>query len=445
MATRATNSAHGAIRPRSRERLRDFGRAVTYQIGGLPIAVRAGLNRHPATPEAVVRRAYARQFWHPHTLSEIGALCVALLIWPFALAGMGVAFLFKNGRIVAERSNRSVPRQMLDQLRLYAAAGVLPPWYYIFELHRRPLKSHARGFIYRWESKAGVMRLLKEGGRQPLSAVNDKAEFFEHCQAHQVAAAPVLAVIREGTIEQHAHPAELDTDLFVKPVCGRGGKGAERWDRTGADRYQNSQGEELGREELFARLQRRSLKTPLLVQTRLRNHPALAPLNNDALSTVRVLTCLNEAGEPEVVGAALRMAIGGNHVVDNLHAGGIAAAVDIESGRLGSASNLGADCGLGWIERHPDSKAPVTGVALPMWDEVQSLAIRAHKAFADRVLVGWDIAITPDGPVVVEANGAPDLDIMQRFVRHGLMAARLGILLAFHVSQLGADGLSAIS
>src|SRR4051794_10644164 len=114
MATRATNSAHDATGPRRRERLRDFGRAVTYQIGGLPIAVRAGLNRHPATPEAVVRRAYARQFWHPHTLPEIGVLCVALLIWPFALLGMGVAFLFKNGRIVAERSNRSVPRQMLD-------------------------------------------------------------------------------------------------------------------------------------------------------------------------------------------------------------------------------------------------------------------------------------------------------------------------------------------
>src|SRR5437868_6316676 len=439
MATRARHSAHGAIRPPRRQRLRDFGRAVTYQIGGLPIAVRAGLNRQVATPDAVIRRAYARQFWHPHTLSDIGALGVALLIWPFALAGMAAAFVFKNGRIVAQRSNRSVPRQMLDQFRLYAAAGVLPPWYYIFELHRRPLKSHARDFIYRWESKAGVMRLLRESGRQPLSAVNDKAEFFEHCRAHQVATARVLAVVRDGEIEQQVHPAELDTDLFVKPVCGRGGKGAERWDRIGAERYRNPQGEELGREELFARLQRRSLTTPLLIQTRLRNHPGLAPLNNDALSTVRVLTCLNEAGEPELVGAALRMAIGGNHVVDNLHAGGIAAAVDLDSGRLGPASNLGADSSLGWIRRHPNSEAPVTGVVLPMWDEVRMLAVRAHKAFDDRVLVGWDIAITPDGPMVVEANGTPDLDIMQRFVRHGLMAARLGVLLAFHLSQLGLD------
>ena len=39
----------------------------------------------------------------------------------------------------------------------------------------------------------------------------------------------------------------------------------------------------------------------------------------------------------------MRMAIDGNHVVDNLHAGGIAAAVDLDAGTLGPASDLGAD------------------------------------------------------------------------------------------------------
>jgi len=156
-----------------------------------------------------------------------------------------------------------------------------------------------------------------------------------------------------------------------------------------------------------------------------------------------VLTCLNEQGEPEVVGAAMRMAIGVNHVVDNLHTGGIATAVDLDTGALGPASNLGADARLGWMDRHPVSGAQITGTRLPLWNEVREFALRAHRAFADRVLVGWDIAVTPNGPVLVEGNGCPDLDIMQRFVRGGLMAARLGALLAFHVSQLGLDQLPA--
>ena len=51
----------------------------------------------------------------------------------------------------------------------------------------------------------------------------------------------------------------------------------------------------------------------------------------------------------------MRMAVGKNHVVDNLHAGGICAGVDLVTGELGPASNLGSDVRLGWIERHPDS------------------------------------------------------------------------------------------
>ena len=249
---------------------------------------------------------------------------------------------------------------------------------------------------------------------------------------------PVLALASGGRIDQLADDCDFNRDLFVKPNVGRGGKGAERWDYVGPG-YRNPAGEEIGRDDLFARLAKRSLGEPIIVQPRIVNHSALEPLNNGALSTVRILTCLDESGHPEVVGAAMRMAIDGNHVVDNLHAGGIAAAVDVDSGSLGPASDLGADASFGWVDRHPANDAQIFGTQLPMWEDVKRFAIRAHGAFADRVIVGWDIAITPDGPVLVEGNGAPDLDIMQRFVRHGLMAARLGILLAFHVSQLGLD------
>ena len=151
---------------------------------------------------------------------------------------------------------------------------------------------------------------------------------------------------------------------------------------------------------------------------------------------MRVLTCLNEKGQPEIIGAATRMAIGTNHVVDNLHAGGIAAAVNLETGILGRASNLGADARLGWLDFHPVSGARITGTRLPKWDGVREFAVRTHRAFDDRILVGWDIAITPDGPVLVEGNGSPDLDIMQRFAGRGLLAGRLGVLLAFHLSHL---------
>jgi Sugar-transfer associated ATP-grasp len=426
---------------RTKQRVKDFGRGVTYKIAGLPIAVRHSLGRRGQAPDQVLRRAYSRRYWHPRGWSERAQLALALLIWPFVLVGLQISFTLRSGGAVARGLGRPVRRQLVDQLRLYLGAGVLPPWYYIFELHRRPSTGEARDFIYRWESKAGFLQLLKEDDRAPATELNNKALFAEHCREHQIRTAPVLAVLTGGDVEYCALPAEFDTDLFVKPVIARGGKGAQRWDLVEPATYRSTAGETLSRGQLCGRLCELSRKASLLVQQRLKNHPELQPLNNGALSTVRVLTCLNEQGEPEVMGAAMRMAIGANHVVDNLHAGGIATAVDLETGALGPASNLGADARLGWMDRHPVSGAQITGTRLPMWEDVKDFAVRAHGAFADRVIVGWDIAITPDGPVLVEGNGAPDLDIMQRFVRHGLMAARLGILLAFHVSQLGLDQL----
>jgi len=64
------------------------------------------------------------------------------------------------------------------------------------------------------------------------------------------------------------------------------------------------------------------------------------------------------------------------------------------------------------------------------------LAERAHRAFLDRVFVGWDIALTEAGFCLVEGNSGPDVDLMQRPVRRGLMEGRFGALLAYHLQAV---------
>ena len=129
------------------------------------------------------------------------------------------------------------------------------------------------------------------------------------------------------------------------------------------------------------------------------------------------------------------MAIGNNHTVDNAHAGGMVAEVNLDDGRLGPASDLGMDARLGWVDRHPGSGGRIAGRLVPQWEEMKRLAKHAHRAFGERIVIGWDIAPTPDGPIVVEGNSGPDFDLMQRAARRGFASSRLADLLAYHLAR----------
>ena len=70
---------------------------------------------------------------------------------------------------------------------------------------------------------------------------------------------------------------------------------------------------------------------------------------------------------------------------------------------------------------------------MPFWRETLALTSRAHAAFSDRVLIGWDVAILKDGPVLVEGNAGADVDIVERTHGEPLGDSRLGELIAFHL------------
>jgi hypothetical protein len=64
------------------------------------------------------------------------------------------------------------------------------------------------------------------------------------------------------------------------------------------------------------------------------------------------------------------------------------------------------------------------------------LAERAHRVTRDRVLVGWDIAITPSGPLLLEGNSYPDTHYPQRIYRRPYGEMRVGDLLRHHMERL---------
>jgi hypothetical protein len=405
-------------------RARQTAERLVYRVAGLPVALRARRGSDP------LRSVFADRYWHPRGGAELSELIAGILLSPIAVIGASLWFIARNGPIVRRRYHKGIAAQIGEQLKLYFSDGVLAPWYYIFSLHDEG-EARAPTFIQRFETKTCYFRLLKDRKGSPLT---DKVRFAEYCATNGIPCVHTIASLH-GEDPGRSLP---DQDLFVKPTGGRGGRGAERWDCGGPSTFVGPNAEELSGAQLLHRLVERSRDTPLIVQPRMRPHPDLEPLTAGALPTVRVLTCLNEEDEPEVMAAMIRSSFGSSRTVDNLHAGGIGALVDVDSGRLGKASNLGADARLGWFSEHPDSGAAIEGTVVPCWELVKSAAVAAHRRFTDRVVIGWDVAVLADGPIFIEGNGNPDLDILQRFMLIGLREHRFARLLAHHLRQRGA-------
>ncbi|MEO5972954.1 MAG: sugar-transfer associated ATP-grasp domain-containing protein [Sphingomicrobium sp.] len=411
--------------PRDTFRLRG---KFSYWVAGLPVALR---NRSAKSADALdqLRHEFASFYWAKDKLARHMRFKAMLLAAPLLIRDV-VKFTALNGRLTKQRHGRSIAGQGIDQLRVYVRNGIMPRWYYCFSLYEPGGLARARSYLNRFETKPAIFTFLNRGAK---SRLGDKVEFAAHCARHAVAHVPVLAAARDGRVDCAASSLP-PCDLFVKPIRGRGGKGAERWAWVAGEHgYRGPDGVVLAAAHFLERLKADSADAPRMVQPRAINHPAMADLSNGALTTLRFLSCLDEQRRPALVGAALRMAVGANQTVDNYHAGGIAAAIDLATGMLGRAGNQGHDVRLGWLTRHPDTGGQIEGRTLPLWPQVKALVEHAHRAFDDHIVVGWDIAILADGPTLVEGNTLPDVDIMQRPLGRGLGDTRFVELLVHHV------------
>jgi hypothetical protein len=156
-----------------------------------------------------------------------------------------------------------------------------------------------------------------------------------------------------------------------------------------------------------------------VVQQRLVAHPLLRAFHPVTLPTVRVVTCLSD-DDVWVPRAVLKLPVG-RAGVDNFHAGGIACPVDPETGIVAAGI---PKSGFDWLSVHPESGVRFEGIRLPFWAETIATVKRAAPLFGDLKCLGWDLAITESGPLLIEANYEWGVDIVQRPHRRGIYEGR---------------------
>ena len=130
-------------------------------------------------------------------------------------------------------------------------------------------------------------------------------------------------------------------------------------------------------------------------------HDDLMKLSPSGLNTVRIFTQLNKKNEVDILGCRLRITI--NSAVDNLAAGNIAAPIDEMTG-LVTGSGVYSDITKTDEIEHPVTGVKIEGFQVPYWPEVMNMVREAALLHPQNRSIGWDVAITNEGPELLEGN-----------------------------------------
>lgn len=184
--------------------------------------------------------------------------------------------------------------------------------------------------------------------------------------------------------------------FIAKPNEGAVGKGIEIIDKSN---FKNSK-------EIYKYLKENKLN---LIEELINQNSELNNINPASVNTLRIVTVRNNK-KTHIVGALLRMSK--DTFVDNLARGGIAAPIDIEKGKIIGAAVSKDPFDREYIE-HPITNKRILDFIIPYWKETKKMVLEASKIEKDIRTVGWDIAITQDGPELIEGNDNWDKTLWQ--------------------------------
>ena len=227
----------------------------------------------------------------------------------------------------------------------------------------------------------------------------------------------------------------LPRQFVVKPALSDFGEGIRFFRRSG-DAFHEGERRFEDAAALYDTLLEDRHPGGLLLQERLHNHPFLTELTgSETLQTFRVISIVDERGDPALVTAEWKV-VAGDALIDNYHDGANGNAMMLrrppDRTLVGPLVFAGPD-GFGFraADRHPRTGAALDGIEIPGWHELRELVLRAARAFGALRTIGWDVAMTPEGPVLVEGNGlyGPTNEVGSRHLRvalQELVARRAG-------------------
>ncbi len=135
----------------------------------------------------------------------------------------------------------------------------------------------------------------------------------------------------------------------------------------------------------------------ILIEEVIQQHPDLAAVCPGTVNTTRV-TAFFDGTDSHILATAQKF--GRGQVSDQMSFGGFYTMLDDE----GHSKGPGYDSHGHVHEFHPDSGEKIADFQLPMFDAVRAFIDKVARVVPEVQYVGWDVVVTPNGPVLIEGN-----------------------------------------
>lgn len=148
----------------------------------------------------------------------------------------------------------------------------------------------------------------------------------------------------------------------------------------------------------------------LLVEEQIKQCDEMNRICPNSVNTIRIVTIYyNE--KVEFIYGVLRMG-NGKGCVDNATSGGVYCLVG-DDGIITKPAF--SDKTALYYYKHPYTGVSFDGLKVPMFEQAKEMCMKAALVEPHMSYVGWDVAITPNGPILVEANNLPGYDLAQNY------------------------------
>lgn len=155
-----------------------------------------------------------------------------------------------------------------------------------------------------------------------------------------------------------------------------------------------------------------------LLEEAIVQHPILDTVSPGCVATVRITTVVSPDGEVSFYSPLLRM---GEGDVDHIISGQFYAPLDDEGVIFAPAFKQDGDFELrggDFLSHHPHTGTELVGFKVPFYKEAKQMCHDMALKVKSYPFIGWDLAITEEGPALLEGNKFPANDIIQVYKYH---------------------------